>query len=70
LTQTALDEYRNRRAARAAGHARLARLDARVSYARLGAVAAFALTCWLVLAAGASPWLFVLPVAAFTALAA
>src|SRR5204862_320264 len=40
-----------------------------VSYTRLGAVAAFALTGWLVLAAGASPWLFVLPVAAFTALA-
>jgi hypothetical protein len=51
LTPTAFDEYRNRRAARAAEHARLARLDARVSYARLCAVAAFALIGWLVLAA-------------------
>ena len=69
MTPTAFDEYRIRRAARAEDHARLARLDARVSYARLGAVAAFALTAWLGLAAGASPWVFLLPVSAFVGLA-
>jgi hypothetical protein len=69
LTPTAFDEYRDRRAARAAEQARLARLDARVSYARLGAVAAFALTGWLVLSAGASPLVFLLPVSAFVGFA-
>ena len=54
---------------RAAEHARLARLDARVSYARLAAVAGFALTAWLVLGAGATVWLFAIPTAAFVALA-
>ena len=49
LDQLSLTEYRERRAARATEHARLARLDARISYARLAAVAAFALTGWLVL---------------------
>ena len=62
-------EYRDRRAARASEHARLARLDARVSYARLAAVAASALTLWLVLAFGLSPWLLIVPASAFTALA-
>ena len=52
MTTSALFEYRQRRAARATEHARLARLDARVSYARLAAIAAFALTLWLVLGAG------------------
>ncbi|MEO5740737.1 MAG: DNA mismatch repair protein MutS [Vicinamibacterales bacterium] len=50
-------------------HARLARLDARVSYARLAVVAAFALTGWLVIGAGATPWLFAMPVVAFGAFA-
>jgi hypothetical protein len=70
LTNSALDEYRERRAARATEHARLARLDARVSYARLAAVAAFALTFWLVLGAGFTAWVFAAPVFAFGALAA
>ena len=69
MTPSASDEYRNRRAARAAEHARLARLDARVSYARLAAVAAFALTAWLVLATGVSVWLFAVPASTFAALA-
>ena len=70
MTISALDEYGERRAARAAEHARLARLDARLSYARLAAVAAFALTLWLVLGADAPVWSFALPVAAFLVLAA
>jgi hypothetical protein len=69
LTTSTLNTYRERRAARAGKHARLARLDARVSYARLAVVAAFALTAWIVLGLGASPWLFALPISAFTALA-
>jgi MutS-like protein len=70
LTNSALSEYRERRAARATEHARLARLDARVSYARLAAVAAFALTAWLALGPGLTAWLFAVPVFAFGALAA
>jgi hypothetical protein len=69
LTNSALNEYRERRAARAPEHARLARLDARVSYARLAVVAAFALTAWLVLAAGITAWSFAVPIFAFGALA-
>ena len=69
MTPSALIEYRERRAARAAEHARLARLDARISYARLGAVAATALAAWLVFAAGFTAWTFSAPVAAFIALA-
>jgi hypothetical protein len=69
LTPSALSEYRDRRAARATEHARLARLDARVSYARLAAVAAFALTAWLVLVSGATPWILAIPIAGFLALA-
>jgi hypothetical protein len=69
LTTSALNTYPERRAARAADHARLARLDASISHARLAVVAAFALTAWLVLGFGASPWLFAVPVAAFIALA-
>jgi MutS domain V len=48
---------------------RLARLDARVSYARLAAVASFALTAWLVFGSGATAWLFAIPLPAFVALA-
>jgi hypothetical protein len=70
LTNSALSEYRERRAARATEHARLARLDARVSYARLAGVAAFALTAWLVFGLGLTAWLFAVPIFAFGALAA
>lgn len=69
MTIPALNEYRERRAARAAEHARLARLDARLSYGRLAAVAALALTGWFVLRAGISVWLFAIPISAFAALA-
>jgi hypothetical protein len=69
LTTSALSEYHVRREARASEHARLLQLDARVSYARLSAVAAVALTAWLVFGAGLSGWLFVIPVSAFVALA-
>jgi MutS domain V len=69
LTTSALNAYRERLAARAAEHVRLAVLDARVSYARLAVVAAFAVTAWLVLGLGLSPWLFSVPVVAFIALA-
>jgi hypothetical protein len=69
LTNSALDEYRQRRAARAAEHARFARRDAHLSYARLAAVAAIALTAWFVFGVGMPPWLFVIPIAAFAALA-
>ena len=69
MITSAVNTYRERRAARAAEHARLARLDARVSYARLAVVASFALTAWLVLGMGATPWLFAVPASAFTALA-
>jgi len=70
LTNSAQIEYRERRAARAAEHARLARLDARISYARLAGVAAIALTGWLVFARGLSPWWLAAPLSAFVALAA
>jgi len=69
LALSPLNEYRERREARAREQARLARFDARISYARLGTVAGFALTAWLVLGAGATAWLFVIPAAAFAALA-
>jgi hypothetical protein len=69
LTTSALNTYQQRRDARAAEHARLAVLDARVSYARLAVVAAFALTGWLVLGEGLSPWIIAVPVSAFIALA-
>ena len=69
MTPSAIIEYRERRAARATEHARLARFDARISYARLAAVAAIALTGWLVLGPGVSPWLLAVPVSAFIALA-
>jgi hypothetical protein len=69
LTPSALTEYRERRAARATEHARLARLDARISYARLAAVAAIAVAGWLVFSAGVSPGWFAVPISAFIALA-
>ena len=69
MTNSTLSEYRERRAARAADHARLARHDARISYARLAAVAAFALSGWLVFGAGASASLLAIPVSVFIALA-
>ena len=69
MTNSALNEYRSRRAARVTEHARFARLDARLSYARLAAVAAFALTAWFVFGLDAAPWLFALPVLGFAALA-
>jgi hypothetical protein len=69
LTPSALTEYRGRLAARASEHARLARLDARISYARLAIVAAGVLTGWLVLAAGAPPAGLAIPAVAFAALA-
>lgn len=55
---------------RAAEHARFARLDARISYARLAAVAAMAVTGWFVIRADGSAWFFAIPVFAFAALAA
>ena len=55
---------------RAAEHARLARLDARISYARLAAVAAIALAGWFVIRAGVSAWVLAVPTFAFAALAA
>ena len=69
MTPSTLNEYRERRETRAREQARLSRLDARISYARLAAVGGFALTAWLVLGASATAWLFVIPVAAFVALA-
>jgi hypothetical protein len=69
LTPSALTEYRGRLAARASEHARLARLDARISYARLAIVAAGVLTGWLGLAAGAPPAGLAIPAVAFAALA-
>ena len=69
MTNSALSEYRERRAARASEHARLARLDARISYGRLVVVVATALTAWIVFGMGASAWLFAMPISAFVALA-
>ncbi len=73
MTFSPLDEYNRRRAARAATHARLARLDARISYARLAAVASIALCAWLVAfydGRGSLPaWSLVMPIAAFVGLA-
>jgi hypothetical protein len=69
LTISPSDEYRQRRAARAIEHARLSRLDERLAYARLAAVAAFLLCAWIVVQFEISPWLLVLPGAAFAALA-
>jgi hypothetical protein len=62
--------YRERRAARSLEHARLARLDERIAYARLATVAAIALSAWMVLGFGSPAWSLALPVAAFAALAA
>jgi hypothetical protein len=67
-----LNEYTTRRAARATTHARLARLDARISYGRLAAVGAIALCAWLAFlwARGRFPvWSVTVPVAGFIGLA-
>jgi hypothetical protein len=70
LTRSPRDEYSVRRAARAETHARLSRLDERLSYARLAAVAATALALALALFSGILPaWIAAFPIAAFVALA-
>ena len=73
LTISPLNEYSTRQAARADAYARLARLEARISYGRLAAVAGTALCSWLALfhegRAGLPAWSIVVPVAAFVALA-
>ena len=63
------EEYRQRRASRASEHARLARLDARLAYARLTCVGAIALAALAVFQFGVTPWVLALPVAAFATLA-
>jgi hypothetical protein len=70
LTTPPIDEYRLRRAARRDEHTRLARLDARLAYTRLAAVAGVAIAVWLVVQAGLPVWLIALPAAAFAGLAA
>ena len=69
MTLPPLDQYRQRRAARADEHARLARLDARLAYARLAAIAGIAVSVWLVFQLGVTGWLLALPAAAFAAFA-
>jgi hypothetical protein len=73
LTVPPIDEYIQRRAGRASEHARLGRLEARISYGRLGAVAATAICAWLVIVhdgGGSLPaWVLIIPIAAFIALA-
>lgn len=73
MTPSPLDEYSRRRAARSVEQARLAHLDARISYARLAAVAGIALCAWLVLfhdgRGSLPPWSLGVPIAAFVGLA-
>ncbi|HKY19809.1 MAG TPA: hypothetical protein VJM31_01205 [Vicinamibacterales bacterium] len=71
MTPSHLDAYGRRRAERAATHMRLARLDARVSYARLAAVASIAVWLWLIISwRGSLPvWSLGVPIVAFVALA-
>lgn len=73
MTPSPLDEYRRRRAARAAEQARLANMDARISYARLTTVASIALCAWLVFfhdgRGSLPPWTLAMPIAAFVGLA-
>jgi len=69
LTLPPIEEYRQRRAARTDEHARLARLDARLAYARLAAIAGIALSVWLVLQLDMTGWLIALLAVAFAALA-
>jgi hypothetical protein len=66
---TPLEEYSQRRAARASEHARLARLDARLAFTRLATVAAMALSLWLIFQFAVTVWLLTVPVATFAALA-
>ena len=69
MTASPFDEYHRRRAERAAEHARLARLDFRISNSRLATVAATALTLWLTLRGHTFAWVLAIPVGAFIALA-
>ena len=73
MTVTPSDQYTQRRAERAADHARLARLEERISYGRLIAVAAIALCVWLGVfdqSGGRIPaWSVAVPIAGFIALA-
>jgi hypothetical protein len=69
LTRSPLEEYTNRRAARTAARARFVRLDARISYARLAAVAGTVLCGWLAIRGLLPAWLVAVPIAAFVALA-
>ena len=69
MTIPPLDEYRQRRAARASEYARLARLDARLAHSRLAAVGAIVLSGLVVFQFSVTPWLLAIPVSAFAALA-
>ena len=73
MTVSPFDQYTQRRAVRASDYARLARLEARISYGRLIAVASIAVCTWLALfheGAGHLPaWSIAVPVAGFIALA-
>ena len=69
MTTTPFDEYSIRRERRASEHARLSRLDGRIAYARLSAVAAVAVCAWLVFTTSLPVWSLGLPIAAFAALA-
>ncbi len=69
MTGPPLKEYTQRRAARAEALARLARLDARISYGRLATVGLGALIAVLAFRGNLSVWFLALPVAAFVALA-
>jgi hypothetical protein len=63
------EEYARRLAARAGAFARSTQMDARISYARLGAVAGTAACIWLALTNLLSVWMIGIPVAAFVTLA-
>jgi hypothetical protein len=63
-----IQEYRARRASRAAAHERWVRLDARMSVARLGTAVAAAVLGWLIYTGALSLWWMALPAAAFIAL--
>jgi hypothetical protein len=69
LTIPPLEEYSRRRTARASEHARLARLDARLAYARLAAVGAIALAALLIFQFGTTVWVLMPPALGFAALA-
>jgi hypothetical protein len=69
LTPSPFDEYISRRAARARELARLARLDARISYGRLTTVGALVLCAVLAYRYILPLWPLAIPIAAFVALA-